>query len=262
MGLPFELYELVLKWTGIAVVVVVVRCHVRGDAVLWQVPMGVARSPKRQMKYGVISCAQLVNDLTSWAHLYAAGRLHKPVLFLEKPPSDLTGPLALNLHSAVRVSLLQLPEQFTREQLYATISRLSYNGDIRMRVGIGENPNKVANIVKKNMEHFDALYLPILQDVFRHVLRYDVTQGRFRQDVSEAARLEHWQRSPSHLKAMLPGPATNAAPSPAMVQAAAARIVGRTSLPQTAMGLLSAGPFTATVYALRKVAKSIKGRLK
>lgn len=225
--------------------------------------MGIARSPKREMKYGVISCTQLVHDLTNWAHLYAAGRLHKPVLFLEQPASELTGPLASNLHSAVRVSLLQLPEQFTREQLYETISRLSYNGDIRMRVGIGENPNKVTNIVKKNMEQFDALYLPILQNVFQHVLHYDETHGKFQQNLSEAARLEHWQRSPSHLKAMLPNPATNlTAPTAAMVQTAAARIVGRTSLPQTAMGLLSAGPYTATVYALKKVVKSIKGRLK
>jgi translocator assembly and maintenance protein 41 len=214
------------------------------------------------MKYGVISCAQLVNDLTNWAHLYAAGRLHKPVLFLEKPSGELTDPLAANLHSAVRVSLLQLPEQFTREQLYETISRLSYNGDIRMRVGIGENPNKVTNIVKKNMGQFDALYLPILQNVFQHVLHYDATQAKFQQNVSDTARLEHWQRSPSHLKMMLPKPVTNSAPTAAMVQAAAARIVGRTSLPQTAMGLLSAGPYTATVYALKKVVKSVKGRLK
>lgn len=85
------------------------------------------------------------------------------VLFLQKNSDALVAPLTSNLHSAVRVSLLQLPEEFTREELYETIARLSYSGDIRMRIGIGENPNKINNIVKKNMQQFDLLYDPILR---------------------------------------------------------------------------------------------------
>ena len=32
------------------------------------------------MKYGVVTVDALVDDLTNWCAMYAAGRLHKPVL--------------------------------------------------------------------------------------------------------------------------------------------------------------------------------------
>lgn len=86
------------------------------------------------MKYGVISESAFSMDLVDWSFIYIAGRLHKPVLTL-KQPSDvnnnyLSSILAKNRLSALRIALLQLPEVITTEQLYLTITELSYLGTI------------------------------------------------------------------------------------------------------------------------------------
>ncbi len=61
---------------------------------------------------------------------------------------DFSAPLRENLRHALRVSLLLLPETFSERELYEQITRLSYTGDPRMVVG--ENKNKVQNIVAGN----------------------------------------------------------------------------------------------------------------
>jgi translocator assembly and maintenance protein 41 len=63
----------------------------------------------------------------------------------------------------VRVALLSLPEKFTEEELFNRIASLSYKGDFRMI--IGENPNKVQNIVSSQMENFHRLYFGLLDDL-------------------------------------------------------------------------------------------------
>ncbi|XP_077988795.1 phosphatidate cytidylyltransferase, mitochondrial-like [Glandiceps talaboti] len=113
------------------------------------------------MKYGVVSTKALQEDLMQWKTLYLSGRLHKPVMILKHKPSRLLQHALLsNLEGAVDVALLMLPESFTEEQLYTTIAGLSYLGDFRMTVG--EDRNKVSNIVKPNLDHFHDLYSPIL----------------------------------------------------------------------------------------------------
>jgi translocator assembly and maintenance protein 41 len=69
----------------------------------------------------------------------------------------------VNLTEAVRVALLSLPEKFTEEELFNRIASLSYKGDFRMI--IGENPNKVQNIVSSQMENFHRLYFGLLDDL-------------------------------------------------------------------------------------------------
>jgi translocator assembly and maintenance protein 41 len=69
----------------------------------------------------------------------------------------------VNLTEAVRVALLSLPEKFTEEELFNRIASLSYKGDFRMI--IGENPNKVKNIVSSQMENFHRLYFGLLDDL-------------------------------------------------------------------------------------------------
>lgn len=104
------------------------------------VPMQSKQNAGRMMKYGVISKKHLLDDLTKWSNLYTAGRLQKPVRIL-KNNEIIENAIKSNLESAVRTSLLMLPEQFEEIDLYLSIASLSYVGDPRMY--LGENPKKV-----------------------------------------------------------------------------------------------------------------------
>lgn len=114
------------------------------------------------IKYGVVSIDKLCRDLIDWETLYVAGRMHKPVKILR---DDARVRLAnqVNLTEAVRVALLTLPEKFNEEQLFEKIAGISYVGDFRMTVG--ENPNKVRNIVQAQLDHFNRLYYSLLDDL-------------------------------------------------------------------------------------------------
>jgi mitochondrial translocator assembly and maintenance protein 41 len=109
----------------------------------------------RIFKYGIIETDDLIEDLEKWNSLYVAGRLQKPVLIFEEN-EFINEYLDCNLTSSLRVALLLLPEYITKEELYITITSLSYTGDIRM--GFAENPNKIENIVKPNIDNFEKLY--------------------------------------------------------------------------------------------------------
>ncbi|EDV25904.1 uncharacterized protein TRIADDRAFT_4385, partial [Trichoplax adhaerens] len=122
----------------------------------------LVKHKERVIKYGVISVRSFCHELQNWNNLYISGRLQKPVLFIKGREDPEIGPLLTsNLTNTLRVSLLMLPENFTEESLYLTIAGLSYLGDFRMT--IGENRNKVYNIVKPNLPQFRKLYYPILQ---------------------------------------------------------------------------------------------------
>lgn len=102
--------------------------------------------PDQEYKYGIIEVDDLVQDLEQWTTLYCAGRLHKPVLFVERGengtarPRDLEGepgielqrqdewysdsmykrmPVKIaeaqrsNLRAALHTSMLLMPESFT-----------------------------------------------------------------------------------------------------------------------------------------------------
>lgn len=115
------------------------------------------------IKYGVVNIDTLCKDLSEWNTLYLAGRLQKPVKILRDNPSVRLAN-QVNLISAVRVALLLLPENFTEQQLYSTIAGISYKGDPRMSVG-GDDPKKVANIVKYQLENFRRLYAPLIDNL-------------------------------------------------------------------------------------------------
>jgi mitochondrial translocator assembly and maintenance protein 41 len=80
-------------------------------------------------KYGVISTEDLIHDLKTWEYLYSAGRLQKPIAVL--PFGDcadkdrIDEAMQLNYIAAVAVALIMLPDQFTKSQLYKTISSIS-----------------------------------------------------------------------------------------------------------------------------------------
>ena len=122
-------------------------------------PLGARGAPGQLMKYGVVSSANLLDDLHTWSFLYAAGRMHKPVHTLVARP-DISAAATANLSAAASAALLSLPASFSAWDLYLRIAGLSYAGDFRMT--FGEHPDKVANIVSGSAVHFHVLYSPLL----------------------------------------------------------------------------------------------------
>lgn len=115
----------------------------RIPANLWfnaYIPMKSKKFAGRLMKYGVVSKHHVLDDLNTWNSLYTAGRLQKPVHVL-KANIEIEAAMQSNLESAVRTSLLMLPDKFQEVDLYLSIASLSYVGDPRMY--LGENPKKV-----------------------------------------------------------------------------------------------------------------------
>lgn len=189
-------------------------------------------------KYGVIETKDLVSDLEHWDTLYCAGRLHKPVRVLLRD-ERLEGALRTNLGNALRVSLLhthgRAPGQpIAWRALFEGIASLSYAGDVRM--GIGEDPNKVANIVGNNEERFRQLYQPFVDDLQKNGVITAPSSGIQVLDVEALKRMvpAAWH-SPDSLRA----------------------IVRRVSAAQTAKGVISAGPYRSFLYALRKLQKRL-----
>lgn len=130
------------------------------------------------IKYGMISEEALIRDLYDWDYLYISGRLHKPVKIIKRPvltSSTISGEITFgfdsinksidlalqtNLKNALHAALLLMPERFTLTDLFTTITSLSYTGDFRMT--IGEDKNKINNIVLPQMDKFLELYKPYI----------------------------------------------------------------------------------------------------
>lgn len=110
-------------------------------------------------KYGVISAKNLIEDLQHWKTFYLAGRLQKPVEVLIKH-GEIQQLMRENLKMAVIVAGLMSSSLFTENELYEQIAKLSYYGDRRL-----EDPNKVSNIIRGNLEKFHQAYRPILAEI-------------------------------------------------------------------------------------------------
>eukprot|EP00079_Xenopus_tropicalis_P020208 XP_012810872.2 PREDICTED: phosphatidate cytidylyltransferase, mitochondrial [Xenopus tropicalis] len=161
--------------------------------------------------------------------------------------------LSTNLKSALTAAFLMLPESFSEEELYLQIAGLSYAGDFRMI--IGEDKDKVLNIVKPNVPHFQKLYAPILQDCPLAV--YKAKQGRVEVDKSPEGQYQQLMALPKKLQqnmaALVDPPGKNrdveeillqVAQDPDcgnVVQQALYGIVRSSSVSQSAKGILTAG---------------------
>ncbi|CAI6347396.1 unnamed protein product [Macrosiphum euphorbiae] len=215
-------------------------------------------------KYGIIDVKDFRQDLQSWYTLYIAGRLHKPVLMLrDEGLSDL---VMHNLRSAVHAALLQLPEQFSEIDLYTAIAGLSYRGDFRMI--IGEDKNKVANIVQPQIEKFRTLYTPVFKSMGDRLSINSFVE----QDKSLESKLYHLQRLPQNLKNILFRSYKNKLMNndriledlakqddvSKIVRNGICRIVFYSSLMQSIKGIPTAGLLKSVVYSYSKLNKMVK----
>lgn len=232
------------------------------------------------IKYGVIEEEDLVRDLSEWDCLYIAGRLHKPVQFVQgicDKNERLRACLRFNRESAIRAATLQLPETFGSTQLYQTITGLSYHGDLRML--FGENVNKIDNIVSKQTDLFDEIYLPILKTShhFKDIVKWDGSRRVFVQDVSPKVIAKNLKLLPGRVRNKIFENYRQEARTiecdialeslsknmncDKIVAGAIAAIVRNSTTAQTIKGIFTAGVFKSIRYSRQKLTKSILSRL-
>lgn len=232
------------------------------------------------LKYGIIKTEHLIEDLNTWSNLYVAGRLHKPVEFIFGAldrNEKLRTALRFNKESAIRASLLQLPESFEPLQLYRVITGLSYHGDLRML--FGEDKNKIDNIVTKQMDKFEQLYLPVLRmsPNFKNNVHWLDGKRLFVQDTSPVCIYKNLCLLPKNLSCKICEVYGRDARSveretiltslskntecDSIVASALKEIVRKSSLSQSIKGLITAGLFKSIRYSNRKLYKSILSRV-
>ena len=134
-----------------------------------------------KVKYGVTSLASALRDLNEWHFLYLAGRLQKPVKWMQPIANVplLYKAMENNLLSALVASLLMLDQEkraYSLLDLFIKIVSLSYSGDMRMM--FAEDPRKMLKII--SMKPFDdqpsspiypfvcaleELYLPLVKKI-------------------------------------------------------------------------------------------------
>lgn len=222
----------------------------------------------RTIKYGVISTRALKTDLLDWEFLYIGGRLQKPVYYVQKSKdSELNVALETNLRSAMHAALLMLPDRIREEELYETITGLSYNGDIRMTVG--EDQNKIKNIVEASMENFRELYEPLFNA--REHYHWNKTEGIIEQSLSTSSRIHHLNLLPKELTDELVTQGnidlrhrdaeeviralSHDCHCRYLIRDSLAKIVKRSSFRQTVKGFLTAGLVKSVRYSFAKVLK-------
>lgn len=153
-------YSGLLRWGGVSTV-----CWAQelGAGVYFNpyVPFIDATNDKTMVKYGVTSTTNALRDICEWSSFYLAGRLQKPVKHLNGV-GILQKANQYNLDSALNLAIIYLASAkksntVSERDLFETIALLSYMGDPRMWIG-GENPNKVKNIVSKQLLDFRKLY--------------------------------------------------------------------------------------------------------
>eukprot|EP01087_Luapelamoeba_hula_P009829 TRINITY_DN256_c2_g1_i1.p1 TRINITY_DN256_c2_g1~~TRINITY_DN256_c2_g1_i1.p1 ORF type:complete len:329 (-),score=56.72 TRINITY_DN256_c2_g1_i1:16-1002(-) len=207
------------------------------------------------VKYGVISHARLLSDLQNWDSLYVSGRMQKPYKDIIKDKA-VDEACKANLQGALCASLLTLPEEFSEQQLWQTVTQLSYQGDFRMK--FGENPHKIANIVTtENIQRFRHMYHTPLQHQLTVGTLREKQPGLFEQDYSPSARMTLFGGLPLTVQDRVDGASLASRPQAlaAGVSSELQRIVKTSSRNQAIKGVLTAGLTKTVVYASAKLRK-------
>ena len=247
------------------------------------------------LKYGVVELSDFENDMVNWSDLYLSGRLHKPVkkYFPKKDLREkIENLIKMNREQALNTALLLLAEDVNEVELYEKIASLSYEGDIRNK-GM-ENPNKVKNIVKGQLEEFKMIYRPLLEEykTGRLELEFDkenklLENGEHNddteiedadhifQDLSAVTILNKLNACPLNLQVqiakiagkddrqrrdveeVLRTVARHPIPSD-FVEKGVGQIVGEKTRAQIILTTVSAGPKRALIYALEKFKKGMQ----
>lgn len=225
-----------------------------------------------KIKYGVISTKNLKNDLYHWDTLYIAGRMQKPVLTLVEN-SDIEKAKQSNLKNALKMAILSLPylqTEIDEKDLFLIIAGFSYQGDFRMK--FGENPNKVKNIVDKQLKEFHQLYTKImLEDEDIKLVVQPASEHKWK--INSAERILLLKDLPSNLITQLLStysqqikPITDIKEISTnqdlanIINGSIGNIIKGPALSQSIKGIVTAGLFKSTIYSMKKIRKSIKGR--
>jgi len=227
-----------------------------------------------KIKYGVISTENLKNDLYNWETLYIAGRMQKPVLTLVEN-EEIEKAKYSNLKNALKMALLSLPYrqvEIDEKELFLIIAGFSYQGDFRMK--FGENPNKVKNIVDKQIKQFHQLYTKIMleDEDIKSVIRPSGDNNN-KWKINSAKRVELLKDLPSNLipqlllcYSQLINPINDIHEIAVdqdlsdIVNGSIGNIIKGPALSQSIKGIVTAGIFKSTIYSMEKIRKSIKGR--
>ena len=112
-------------------------------------------------KMMIISEDALEYDLKTWTYFGMSGRLTKPILYGEIP-EKLERLIMKNRQNILTTACLyNLNDQMTKEELYKTISKLTYMYDFRTILP-GEKKSKSDDIVNGAIDKFDEIYSPLL----------------------------------------------------------------------------------------------------
>ena len=115
----------------------------------------VVRDRKVNYKFGVIEKKDFIKHLSIWDSFYVTGRMQKPI-YTFKSTKDLDDVINSNRENVLLTSLLILnKEKLDVYELFEMLCSLSYKGDIRFII---ENPNKVSNIVRGNIDELLSIY--------------------------------------------------------------------------------------------------------
>lgn len=139
---------------------------------------------KYQIKYGVVSLKELLNNLEVWGNLVISGRMHKPIRILENKSvmySDkITNAMNFNYKNALTIAfLLQNQSIIPEKDLYTTICSISFWGDIRMVLGL-EKKDKIEGIIQKQQDLFTNIYKNTLEkSTFKEFIKYNEKEKQY-----------------------------------------------------------------------------------
>lgn len=214
-----------------------------------------------EVKYGVISDKALLQDLNEWTFLYMAGRMHKPCVFERQSVgddnwTDFMSAVDRNRLSAFSAALLlgsceEPAASVTVVDFLRAIVRLSYEGDVRL--GLAENPKKVENIVTAQREKLWQMYAPLALKLGVDLYGTDSASDA----PGEAARLDFSSLGRERLLAGLPAKVQSSLEAQRLeaLRNHLRRVVWRSSLQQSAKGVLCAGPARSVRYLVQKLRK-------